>query len=278
MRRRPTVRVRQTRQKADKNFIGLAEKVFAILQLLAESPGTSLSRDEIAKSVTASRSSLDRLLYSIRKLGYVEETDDGTYRLARKFYSLSEVAVKHQYIPAIAKSVLNRLLSQYGESAHISVLENGLCVVVAAVESQYPVSFSAEVGEWNYVHTTAMGKCLLAYASSEERNAVIGQRGLPRLTDTTITDQEKFLQELEAVKERGYAVNLGETVEGITCVAAPIFNNQDRVIAALSISGPSYRMTKELDRIIGGIKPASTRLSLLLGCRSCNLDYLLSAA
>lgn len=273
--RRSPARARRVRQTANKNFIGLTEKVFAVIESLSRNHGTCLSADEIAKATALSSLTLDRLLYSIQKLGGIEQVEDGKYRLSKRFYALSDEAVRFQYLPRLAKPVFNQLLARHGESVHISVIKNDLCVVVAAVESLYPLSFSAEVGEWNYLHSTAMGKCILAHASEQLTDSVILHRGLPRLTDSTIVDRDRFLAELDRVRAQGYAVNAGEVLEGAACVAGPIFNNQDTVIASLSISGPSFRILKNLDCISADIKEGAARLSLLLGYQKGNLDELL---
>ena len=276
--RRSTVSVRRPRQVIDKNFVSLTEKVFAVLDTLSGSPEIGFSRAQIAQSVALSPPTLDRLLYSIQKLGYIEQGQGDNYRLARKFYDLSAGTLKYQYLPLVARSVFNRLLAEYGESVHISVLENDLCVTVAAVQSSHAFQCSAEVGEWNYAHSTAMGKCFLANLAVEQQDAIINHRGLPRLTSATITDREKLQAELEKVKIRGYAVSTGEGIEGVTCVASPIFNCEDQIIASISISGPSFRMQRNVGRITVGITQAATRLSILLGCRKSKLNDLLFPA
>ncbi len=253
----------------------MTEKVFAVLEAISSSSGIGLSLDQIAQTVALSAPTLDRLLYSIQKLGYIEQAEEGKYRLSKKFYDMSAGALKYQYLPLLARNVFGRLLAEYGESVHVSVLENDLCVIVAAVESLHAFQCSAEVGQWNYAHSTAMGKCLLANSAAEQRDAVINHRGLPRLTNVTVTDRERFLAELEKVKAQGYALNIGETLEGVTCVAGPIFNCEDKIIASISISGPSFRMQKNIDRITSGVMQAATRLSLLLGCRKSKLNDLL---
>ncbi len=276
--RRSIVSVRRSRQIVDKNFVSLTEKVFAVLGVLSGSPEVGLSLDQIAQTVALPAPTLDRLLYSIQKLGYIEQWEGEKYRLARKFYDLSAGTLKYQYLPFVARSAFNSLLAEYGESVHISVLENDLCVTVAAVQSSHAFQCSAEVGEWNYAHSTAMGKCFLANLDEEQRDAVLNHRGLPRLTNATITDREKFLAELEKVKMQGYAVSTGEGIEGVTCVAGPIFNREDKIIASISISGPSFRMQRNVDRVTVGVKQAATRLSILLGCRTSKLNDLLFSA
>jgi len=218
------------------------------------------------------KTTVHRLLYSMRKLGYIDQRENGDYLLSGRFYALGGNALPYQHLSVLARPVFNKLLARFGESVHIAVLENGLVVFVAVAESQHAYRCAAEVGAFNYAHSTALGKCLLASLSPEDLESVIAHRGLPKLTPSTIVDKAQLMLELERVRAQGYAINTGETAEGVTCIAAPIFNNEGRVIAALSISGPSFRMQSAVDDVRRGVQQATARLSLLLGYRLQRMD------
>lgn len=263
---------RATRPPADKNFIGLTEKVFAVLEALSQSPRASVSLDDITQRVALAKTTVHRLLYSMKKLGYIDQRENGDYLLSGRFYALGGNALPYQHLPALARPIFNKLVARFGESVHIAILENGLVVFVAVAESQHAHRCAAEVGAFNYAHSTALGKCLLAHLSPDGLEALIAHRGLPKITPATIADKAQLMLELEKVRSQGYAVNTGETAEGVTCIAAPIFNNEGRVIAALSISGPSFRMQSALEDLRRGVQQATARLSLLLGYRLHKLE------
>jgi DNA-binding IclR family transcriptional regulator len=227
-----------------------------------------MSFSEISQLVSLTQPNLERILYSLKKIGYLVQTEDEKYKMAQKFFDLSANTVPYQYLSTLARPMFSRLLTEFGESVHISVLENGLLLCMAVAESQHAHRCAAEVGQCDYAHSTAMGKCILAYRSPEEVDAVIEQRGLPRLTPATIVDKQELLRQLEIVRAKGYAINHGEATEGVSCVAAPIFNNEGKVIAALSVSGPSFRMQTLLENLPKGVLRETKRLSLLLGYRA----------
>lgn len=262
---------RPHRAPTDKNFIGLTERVFTVLEVFGRHANRSMALAEIAQMVALTQPNLERILYSLKKIGYLVETENEKYQLAQRFFDLSANTVPYQYLSTLVRPMFSRLLAEFGESVHISILENGLLLCTAAAESQHAHRCAAEVGQCEYTHSTATGKCILAYRSPEEVDAVIEQRGLPRLTSATIVDKQELLKHLEVVRAQGYAVNNGESTEGVSCVAAPIFNSEGKAIAGLSVSGPSFRM-QALENLPRGVMRETQRLSLLLGYRAVTMS------
>lgn len=266
----PQSRKRTPRRKAetvDKNFIGLTDKVFAVLETFSQNPRGPVSLEHITQSVSLAKTTVHRLLYSMKKLGYVDQRSNGDYLLSKKFYSLSAATLPYQHLANLASTAFQKLVARFGESVHVAVLEKGLVVFVAVAESQHAYRCAAEVGDRNYAHSTALGKCLLAHLPPEELAAVMDQRGLPRLTPLTIVDKDQLILELEKVQNHGYAISSGENTEGVTCVSAPIFGGDGQVVAALSVSGPTFRMHPTLDALRRGVQQETAKLSLLLGHR-----------
>jgi len=258
---------RRKAEAVDKNFIALTDKVFAVLEVFSQNPRGPVSLEQITQSVSLAKTTVHRLLYSMKKLGYVDQRSNGDYLLSRKFYSLSAATLPYQHLTSLASTALRKLLARFGESVHVGILEKGLVVFVGVAESQHAYRCAAEIGDRNYAHSTAMGKCLLAHRTPEELDAIIAMRGLPRITPGTIVDKERLVLELEKVRNQGYAVNAGENTEGVTCVAAPIFGSAGDVVAALSVSGPTFRMHPTLDALRRGVQHETAKLSLLLGYR-----------
>ncbi len=250
----------------DKNFIALTEKVFGVLEAFSETPQTALTLEDITKSVGLAKTTVHRLLYSMKKIGYVDQHDEsGHYMLASKFFELGRAVLPYQRVASLAKPLLENLRLRCGESVHVGVLDKGLITYIAVIESQNPYRCAAVTGEFNYAHSTALGKCLLAYLTEEEIDAVIRQHGLPKLARNTITSGTRLLEEVARIREEGVAVNNEENIDGVICVAAPIYDQSGAPMAALSVSGPAIRMELILDAVKMEVKRVAARISAMLG-------------
>ncbi len=123
----------------DKNFVALTEKVFGILEAFSENPEAPISLDEATQAVRLAKTTVHRLLYSMKKIGYVEQDEQsGGYRLAAKFFELGRTVLPFQRVAALAKPLLENLRLRCGESVHVGVLDKGLLTYIAVIESQNP--------------------------------------------------------------------------------------------------------------------------------------------
>jgi IclR family acetate operon transcriptional repressor len=250
----------------DKNFIALTEKVFGILEAFSQSPQSPISLEEITQAVGLAKTTVHRLLYSMKKIGYVEQNEQtGQYMLASKFFELGRAVLPFQRIASLAKPLLENLRLRCGESVHVGVLDKGLVTYIAVLESQNPYRCAAVPGEYNYAHSTALGKCLLAYLPEEEIEAVIREHGLPKLARNTITSLAQLLEALKKVREEGVATNIEENIDGVICCAAPIFDSGGRPAASVSVSGPAIRMELMLEAAKQEVRRVADRVSAMLG-------------
>lgn len=250
----------------DKNFVALTEKVFGILEAFSQHPQSPISLEEITQSVGLAKTTVHRLLYSMRKIGYVDQNEDtGNYMLSQKFFDLGRAALPFQRLATMARPMLENLRLRCGESVHVAVLEKGLINYITVIESQNPYRCAATPGEYNHAHSTALGKCLLAALTEHQVEEVIREHGLPKLARNTITNGAQLLAELKKVSEDGVAVNNEENIDGVICVAAPIFDNAGSTAAALSVSGPSIRMESMLEVVKQEAKRVALALSIMLG-------------
>ncbi len=257
----------------DKNFVALTEKVFAILEAFSKNPEAPISLDEATQAVGLAKTTVHRLLYSMKKIGYVEQDEQsGDYRLAPRFFELGRAVLPFQRIAALAKPLLENLRLRCGESVHVGVLDKGLLTYIAVVESQNPYRCAAVPGEFNYAHSTALGKCLLASLSETEVDHVIAQHGLPKLARNTITSGTALLEHLRHVRQEGIAINNEENIDGVICVAAPIYDKDAHVIAAVSVSGPAIRMQAMMDDVKQEVQRVAARISGMLGYTSPKQD------
>ena len=250
----------------DRNVVNVGKKMFVVLEALTKNPRNPPSLEEITHAVGLAKTTVYRLLNTMKEIGYVEQiSPNGGYVLSQKFFELSRPAVPHQYLMPLARTWLERLSLRTGGTASLGVLDQGSLLYLAVIESQHPYLYAMKPGDYYYAHATAMGKCLLAYLSEEEVDEVIRAHGLPRLTHNTITTGTELLKQLAKVKKDGFAINVEENADGVMCVGAPIWGPDAKPMAALSISAPSVRMQGVIDSMKNEALRVARQLSLMLG-------------
>jgi len=254
--------------QVDKNYIGVTAKIFSLLEYFIKEGAKqqAISFQELSTSLPFARTTVHRILYSLEKLGYVEKADvKAHYRLGPKFFELTEPAVHFRRLQSLAKAVMIDLLVRHSETVNLGVLDNGQVAYIEVLQSPRALRIAATPGDRNPVHSTALGKVILAYLPSEEMESIVERQPLIRMTPKTITQKAHYLEHLASVREQGVAFDLAENVEGVVCVAAPIFDHHGRVIAGLSVSGPASRMESKLSSIRDDVRLAGLKISRMLG-------------
>jgi IclR family acetate operon transcriptional repressor len=219
------------------------ERALDVLEALAEHGGEA-GLSEIAARTGLPYGTIHRLLQTLLARGYVRQESDRRYALGGGLVRLGGIA--ESMVGAWAQPYLTRMVELSGETANLAVLEGDFVVYVAQVPSPRRLRMFAEVGRRVLPHSTAVGKVLLAGRPASDAVAVFERTGMPRRTPNTITDVSAMLAELGTVRSRGYAMDLGEEELGVHCLAVPVWGG-DRVVAAMSVSGPAERIDA-LDR------------------------------
>jgi DNA-binding IclR family transcriptional regulator len=146
-------------------------------------------------------------------------------------------------LPELARADLRELSQTSQETVHLAILDGTEMLYVDKVDSPQSVRMHSVIGTRNPLHCTAMGKAVLAFLPAEECVALLNHITFTPRTSNTITDEKVLLAHLERVRANGFAVDDMENEEGIRCVGAPIFDHTGSVTAAISISGPAYRLS-----------------------------------
>ncbi|MEU4572896.1 IclR family transcriptional regulator [Nonomuraea sp. NPDC023979] len=214
------------------------ERALDVLEALAEHGGEA-GLSEIAARTGLPYGTIHRLLQTLLARGYVRQESDRRYALGGGLVRLGGVA--ESMVAVWAQPYLARLVELSGETANLAVLEGDFIVYVAQVPSPRRLRMFAEVGRRVLPHSTAVGKVLLAWRPGGDAVTVFERTGMPRRTPNTITDIQSMLAELGQVRSRGYAMDLGEEELGVHCLAVPVLDG-DRVVAAMSVSGPAERI------------------------------------
>jgi DNA-binding IclR family transcriptional regulator len=223
---------------------------------------------EAAALLGRPKSTLSRWLSAMEEAGFLDrDSDTGRYRISLRLAALGELARQASSLQQAAYPWLQRITEETGETANLVVRVGGEATNVEAVDSPRPVALLGAVGRRFPLHASAGGKSLLVDLSDQEVRELLG-RSLERCTEHTITDTAGLLEELATVRERGFSVNWEEMEEELVGIGAPVRDHRSRVVAALSISAPVWRVEREdLPRIGTSIRQAATALSHALGWR-----------
>lgn len=214
------------------------------------------------------KNNIFRLLSTLQCRGYVEQNENtGNYRLGMKTFELGQAFLRRMGLVNQAHAILDNLVTQTSETAYLSVYEEGEIIYVDMVETKHPVRIIPMIGKRVPAHCTAVGKVQLAYKSQEEIKRIIKDKGLLPFTPNTITDEEVFLKHLEDVARKGYALDNEEYEEEVYCVACPVWDYTNSVVAGITISGPTLRMSEERvkESLVPILKQAALEVSHRLG-------------
>lgn len=201
--------------------------------------------------------------------GYLRrEAGTGKYRLGLKVLSLSRGVQAGTDVKDVAAPALKRLVERTNLTAHLAVLDRGEAVYVDKVEPHTFVKMDTWVGRRMPVNSTGVGKALVAHLADHDLEAILNERGFAKRTAKTITSRPKFFRELQKVRERGYAVDDEENSIGARCVAAPVFDNFGRAVAAIGLTGTSTQIDKAtIAKIADMVKEAARKISHHFGYR-----------
>jgi IclR family acetate operon transcriptional repressor len=263
MRRKPK---EQTRKAREKNFVAVTQRLFSVLEALSQQRKSGVPLDEITQITGLAKTTVHRLLYSMVKLGYVDQDPvSSLYMLSGKFFELGTNALPYQRLSVLAKPLMQSLLLTFGESVNLAVPRGGVAIYILVQESLKAHRVAAQVGDYSYLHCTSVGKAIAAHMSPNELEEALVCHGMPAMTPTTITTRSRLQEELDQVRSEGVAVDNEEHIQGIICVGGPIFASDGKAIAALSISGPAVRMAQNVPTIKIALREAVQKISLLLG-------------
>lgn len=227
---------------------------------------SELSAAEIAQRTSLPKGSIYRFLKILLNKGFLtRDPRSGKYRLGIKVFELGSIVWKGMSLRQVALPIMEELSRWSGETVHLGVLDGHEVVSIEGAESDQSLRIALPVGKRVCLHSTGIGKAILAFLSDEEIEEIIEQKGLPTFTPNTISTREALWREIKNIRKRGYAVDNEENEPGIRCVAAPIRDYSGKVIASMSISGPSLRITDEkiplfAQKVIEACKKVSSSL------------------
>lgn len=216
------------------------DRSLLLLELLADAGG-SMRLAELEAASGLPLPTVHRLIRSLVHNGYVRQEASRRYALGARLIRLGDTAARG--LGTWARPQLRDLVEKIGETANLALLDGDDVVYVAQVPSEHSMRMFTEVGRRVNAHCTGVGKALLSQLDTDVVLDLLRRTGMPVMTPNTITDTSALLDQLELIRERGWAVDNGEQELGVWCVAAPIVGAPARV--AISVSGPSGRITAD---------------------------------
>ena len=234
------------------------DRAISVLEVLSASD-RPLGLTDLCQQMGLHKSTAHRSLMVLERNALIERTPDNRFRLGLKLYELGNRAVAQIDLRTRVHPFFERLASELGETVHLSVLRKTSIVYLDKVGPMRRVCNNSKAGKSNPVYCTSMGKAMLAFQPLETVERVISKIRFIRYTQKTLCSREALLDALEKVRHRGYAIDDEEIELGVRCVGAPIFNQNGRAIAAISVSGPVSHIT---------VQSVSTIATHLLRCCS----------
>ncbi|GAA0268491.1 IclR family transcriptional regulator [Halobacterium noricense] len=225
-----------------------AERTFELVEFLKDVDGATLT--EATDALDLPKSSVHNYLKTLEHCGYVVETD-GVYEVGLRFLDLGAYARTNVPLYPVAEPELETIAEETGELANLLVEQDGRGTFIYRKKGENAVKIDSYNGQQIHLHTTAVGKAILANLPEERVEAILARHGLPEKTDRTITDREALYDALDDIRKEGFSYDREERIHGLKCIATPVFNDGD-VAGGISITGPTSRMSEE--RIEGELK------------------------
>lgn len=212
-----------------------------IIETLVESPNQTLT--EISQQVELAESTTHRHLATLVQNNLVVRDED-VYRLSFRFLDIGTQSQHQHPLYTAGREYIDLLADETGERVWLATTENGFSVSLYWASDRNPLHQHSRIGTRHHLHMSSPGKAMLAELSDEEVQAIIEDHGLPPQTEHTITDDERLFDELDEIRERGYATTTDETVEGMSAVAVSVSDNVSGILGAIGIGCSTNRVTE----------------------------------
>lgn len=245
-------------------FIGTLAKGLRVMELLAEKQ--ELTVTGVARHLGFNRAGSHRFLATLRELGYAEKDEDDRYHLTFKLLELGLKAANRFEIRRIARSYMQELSLAFKETVNLGYFDGKNILHLDKIDSTEILRMDSPIGSHAPAYCTALGKAILAHQPAERLAAYLNRIKLKAHGPNTITSKKQLRRALEETRAAGYAVDDEELSAGLRCVAAAVFDHSGEAVYAVSLSGPSLRMTAaRIDQIHPRLREACRRLSRNLG-------------
>lgn len=241
-------------------------RALSLLNALARhDQGLGLS--EAAKETGLAVSTAHRLLSTLQRENFVRfDPERSVWMVGVQTFIAGSAYLRARELTGVARPIMRQLMERSGETVNLAVEEGGEAIYVAQIECRKTMRAIARPGGRAAMHCSGIGKALLAAMPEDDAERIIALRGLPAATAKTITTPAELRAELQAIRKRGFAIDEEENAIGLRCVAAPVFDEHGKPIAAISLSGPTARIGDDLLPSLGeAVREAAGQITAGLG-------------
>ena len=263
--KRPRGRPRKRTVSTHVTPVQALDRGLQLLSLLATQRQMSLT--EIALTAGIPASTAHRLLATLENHQFAEfDTSSQCWKIGVEAFRVGTGFLRQINLIEIAQTMMQTLVKNTGETANLAIPEGGSVVFIGQVETSHPIRAFFSPGTRSPMHASGAGKALLAELTHEEIESRLQETGLPAFTQQTITSTESLFAELEKIRAQGWSLDNEERYDGMCCVAAPVFNARGQAVAALSVSGPSARFTRQtVTDISAAVRQSAAQVTAALG-------------
>lgn len=247
--------------------VQVLDRAINILEFVARQGGGEAGLPELSAAMKLHKTTTHRIAHVLESRGLLRRAPDSNrYRLGLHLYDLGCHALDNVNIRDEARPIMTRVAFEVGETVHLAVADRAEVLYIERVEAQRSLTMGSKLGARNPVYCTALGKAILAFSPDAEVDQALAGCSMQARTRNTFTSMLSLKRELERIRDRGYSIDDEEIEDGIRCISAPVLNPADRAVAAISISGPSSRVTPDRFQIIGKtVMKAAEDLSVHIG-------------
>jgi len=260
--------------KKDNRHVQSIQRAMAIIETLDKY--RELGVTEIAEKLGLERSTVHRILSTLKALGYINQNPTNhKYSNSFRFFEIGNNVIQSLGFRRQALPFMQELSTKSNEAVNLAVLDGKYVIYIDKIESPATIKVDLPVGKRMPAYCTGLGKVLLAHLPEMTVRELFEDEPLIRYTKNTITDIDELCQHLAKIREQGYAVDNEEYVEGLLCIAAPIWGHTKNVVAALSVALPKFRYSDDDDKIAhirDILLDVARRFSISLGYQPPHID------
>lgn len=249
----------------DTNTVQALDRALALLQLIAANPGKTLS--ELSQMAGLAVASVFRALMTLQARGMVETEEPGqTWFIGSGAFRVGSAFLRRSDVVARARGPMLSVLADMGETVSLGLPVADAVLFAAQVEPDTPIRASFPAGTTAPLHASGVGKALLAWLPEEAVRDTLAATGQARFTSLTLGSPESLLRDLSRSRERGFAIDDQEHIEGMRSIAAPVFNAFAEPVAALAVAGPAFRLgLSDATRMGALLRAAADRVTTATG-------------
>lgn len=213
-----------------------------VLDTVQELDGAGVT--DVAERLDLATSTAHGYLSTLEGIDFLYK-QGGVYHIGLEFLNKGGYARERKKAYGVVRQKVVEVAEETGERSQFKVEEHGQAIYLYTHTGSHAVHMDARAGKKSHLHASAAGKAILAELPASRQQAVVDQKGLPALTDRTLTDETALAEELQTVRDRGFAINKQESIDGLNAVGVPIMEPNGDVLGAISVSGPANRLKGE---------------------------------